>query len=201
MDDSRFDALARSLTTAGSRRRALGGLLAGTLGVLGRHDGDESAAHDLKAKCKKKSGGAKKKCLKKAKKHAAEHAAATSLGPLPPGPTCTDGSKNGSESDVDCGGSCPRCPTGQGCATRNDCDSAFCSGGTCVACTQSTDCPKDATSECNCFAASGTPGICLKKSGTIASSCAACPADTARCAVNPFNPPGGVLCSKRCGAT
>jgi hypothetical protein len=73
-----LDALARSLGTAGSRRGALGGLLAGTLGILGWHDGDETAAHNLKAKCKKK-------CLKKAKKHAAQHAAET----LPSGPTCT----------------------------------------------------------------------------------------------------------------
>ena len=54
MDDFRFDTLARTLGTAGSRRRALGGLLAGTLGMLGWHGGDESAAHELSQKCKKK---------------------------------------------------------------------------------------------------------------------------------------------------
>src|SRR5687768_14657954 len=96
MDDSRFDALARSLGTAGSRRRALSGLLAGTLGILGWHDSDEIAAHNLKAKCKKKSGEAKKKCLKKAKKHAALHAAESPPPPPPPPPpvctpSCTGG--------------------------------------------------------------------------------------------------------------
>jgi hypothetical protein len=87
MDDSRFDALARTLATAGSRRRALGGLLAGTLGLAGWPLGEDAAAHNLKAKCKKKSGEAKKKCLKKAKKHAAAHA---SEPPPPPPPTCAE---------------------------------------------------------------------------------------------------------------
>src|SRR5688572_3826338 len=86
MDGSRFDALTRSLGTAGSRRRVLSGLFAGTLGILGWHDGDEIAAHDLKAKCKKKSGEAKKKCLKKAKKHNAQHASETQPPPPPPPP-------------------------------------------------------------------------------------------------------------------
>jgi hypothetical protein len=35
MDDSRFDALARSLVAPGSRRRLLAGLAAGALGVIG----------------------------------------------------------------------------------------------------------------------------------------------------------------------
>jgi hypothetical protein len=86
MDDSRFDALARTLSTAGSRRRALGGLLLSSLGLLGRGSVEDAAAHDLKAKCKKKSGDAKKKCLKKAKKHAAQHAAETQ--PPPPPHVC-----------------------------------------------------------------------------------------------------------------
>jgi hypothetical protein len=34
MDGSRFDAVARTLTTAGSRRRAVAGVLAGALGFL-----------------------------------------------------------------------------------------------------------------------------------------------------------------------
>jgi hypothetical protein len=82
MDEIRFDSLTRSLTTARSRRRALGGLLTGVFGVLSRPEPEEAAAHDLKDKCKKKSGEAKKKCLKKAKQHAAQHARQTP----PPGP-------------------------------------------------------------------------------------------------------------------
>src|SRR3712207_6990775 len=40
-----------------------------------------------------------------------------SLSP-PPGPTCSDGAKNGSESDIDCGGSCPRCANTKTCKDR-----------------------------------------------------------------------------------
>jgi hypothetical protein len=36
--------------------------------------------------------------------------------------SCSDGVKDGSETDVDCGGSCPtKCPTSSGCATDKDC--------------------------------------------------------------------------------
>ena len=125
MDAERFDTLARSLRSAGSRRRALSGLVAGTLGLALWPLAEDDTAHELKDKCKKKSGAAKKKCLKKAKKHAAEHASETL--PLPPaGPTCRDGVKNGSETDVDCGGSCRRCTDGRICLDRDDCASAHC---------------------------------------------------------------------------
>jgi len=46
--------------------------------------------------------------------------------------SCVDGLKNGSETDVDCGGSCSvRCASGKRCATASDCVSAACSGGFC----------------------------------------------------------------------
>ena len=47
---------------------------------------------------------------------------------------CADGIKNGSETDVDCGGvDCPPCAQGQGCATMNDCGPGLiCQGGICV---------------------------------------------------------------------
>ena len=81
MDDSRFDSLARSLGTASSRRGALGGLLAGALGLVGWPGGEDAAAHELKKKCKKIEDKKKRKaCLKKAKKHAAQHAAEDASG-------------------------------------------------------------------------------------------------------------------------
>jgi hypothetical protein len=41
--------------------------------------------------------------------------------------TCLDHVRDGDESDVDCGGSCPtRCPVGGACASNNDCDSNVC---------------------------------------------------------------------------
>ena len=46
--------------------------------------------------------------------------------------TCTDGIKNASETDVDCGGPvCPRCITSRSCGVNNDCLSGFCTGGVC----------------------------------------------------------------------
>ncbi|MBK8254060.1 MAG: hypothetical protein IPK82_15520 [Polyangiaceae bacterium] len=41
-------------------------------------------------------------------------------------PTCSDGTKNGTETGVDCGSSCPDCPNGQGCAMNTDCISGYC---------------------------------------------------------------------------
>ncbi len=47
-------------------------------------------------------------------------------------PTCTDGKKNGKESDVDCGGTCSTCAAGKQCATAADCSSGVCTGGVCA---------------------------------------------------------------------
>jgi hypothetical protein len=48
--------------------------------------------------------------------------------------TATDGVKNGSETDVDCGGgAAPGCVVGKKCVVRTDCVSLFCTNGTCTA--------------------------------------------------------------------
>lgn len=47
-------------------------------------------------------------------------------------PQCTDLIRNGHETDVDCGGSCPVCALGRGCGWNGDCESGNCVGGTCV---------------------------------------------------------------------
>jgi len=56
-------------------------------------------------------------------------------------PTCSDGIKNGSETDVDCGGStCPKCANGKLCSAGGDCTSGFCSPtGVCAAAPSCTD--------------------------------------------------------------
>ena len=55
--------------------------------------------------------------------------------PKPPDlapPSCTDGVKNGSESDVDCGGpDCAPCADGRACGGDNDCRSRVCTGLVC----------------------------------------------------------------------
>ncbi len=48
--------------------------------------------------------------------------------------TCSDGVRNGDETDLDCGGSCPGCVDGLLCALDPDCASGFCdpTGATCA---------------------------------------------------------------------
>jgi len=47
--------------------------------------------------------------------------------------SCSDGTLNGDESDVDCGGSCPTCPVGDDCNDAADCTSGECVAGVCSA--------------------------------------------------------------------
>jgi hypothetical protein len=58
-----------------------------------------------------------------------------------PLPTCTDGLKNGSETDVDCGGSCStKCANGKICASGSDCSSSYCGpNGLCAAAPSCSD--------------------------------------------------------------
>lgn len=50
--------------------------------------------------------------------------------------SCVDGVKNGTESDVDCGGSsCAGCDLGKACASNTDCASGLCAGSECAATT------------------------------------------------------------------
>ena len=44
-------------------------------------------------------------------------------------PTCSDGVKNGTETDADCGGSCGTCAAGKSCGANLDCASQLCSAG------------------------------------------------------------------------
>ena len=50
---------------------------------------------------------------------------------VPPA-NCMDGSKNGNETDTDCGGNCAPCADGKVCGGNADCQSNMCSGGTCA---------------------------------------------------------------------
>src|SRR5688572_28550340 len=107
MDATSFDSLTRSLTELGSRLQALTAALAGSLGLLGL---SENAAGKRKRKIRKKKniGGQTPTSPPSPRP--------PPLSPPPPPPaTCNDEIKNGSESDVDCGGSCPRCGNGKAC--------------------------------------------------------------------------------------
>ena len=72
MDRTRVDTLTCSLSTGGSRRRALAAVFTGVItSLFARENAD---AHNPLKTCKKKSGKQKKACVKKAKKHNAAHA-------------------------------------------------------------------------------------------------------------------------------
>ena len=73
MDTQRFDALAKALTAAGSRRTAVAGLL-GALGVMGWFGDESGEAHNNWSRCKKIPDKKKrKKCVKKGKAHKKWH--------------------------------------------------------------------------------------------------------------------------------
>jgi hypothetical protein len=47
--------------------------------------------------------------------------------------SCTDGAKDGAETDVDCGGgTCKKCSSGEGCSANGDCDTGKCTSGKCA---------------------------------------------------------------------
>jgi hypothetical protein len=58
-------------------------------------------------------------------------------------PTCTDGIENGTETDVDCGGSCNDCALGEGCALPGDCASGACEASVCALRILSLSCSSD----------------------------------------------------------
>jgi hypothetical protein len=86
-----------------------------------------------------------------------------------PGP-CVDGVLNGAETDIDCGGLCPRCDDGKKCTSSADCISNTCIEGVCAkpTCTDSTKDGKETDVDCG-----GTCSPCADgKSCAFASDCA-----------------------------
>jgi len=180
MDANRFDDLARTLTATPTRRgvsRALAGLtLSGMLLPL-------IGLADTEARKKKKNRKGKKKKGRN------------------PSSTCTDGTKNGSETGVDCGGNCPRCANGQGCLSRDDCAGALCIDGTCQVCTPIPDnCGGDDGGVCFCSQPeSSEVRYCVQgdPTGDAVTSCTSCPPGT-HC----FDyGPASIYCYKLCGAS
>jgi Ca2+-binding RTX toxin-like protein len=45
--------------------------------------------------------------------------------------SCANGVQDGTETDLNCGGACPKCPNGDTCISGGDCQSGLCSNGTC----------------------------------------------------------------------
>jgi hypothetical protein len=119
-----------------------------------------------------------------------------------PPPTCSDGIKNGSETDIDCGGpTCPRCSNFLACASRDDCQSAFCAItlGTCQECSTDPDnCGSDDDGACVCDETYlGHEKVCDKyHADAPVGNCQDCPAGT-----NCVELSASLYCLKPCGAS
>ena len=78
--------------------------------------------------------------------------------------TCSDGVKNGSETDLDCGGNCAtKCANGSGCLIGSDCVSLSCSmGGTCLAptCTDGIKNGTETDTDCGGVTCDGQGHLC-----------------------------------------
>jgi hypothetical protein len=171
MDVDRFDSLTRSIILAGARRRALGGLLLGSLGLLGWTSAKDVSAHDALPACKSKSGKQRKKCLKRARKHNAEHIG-TQPPPdtfIPPDPCAGRGEGDSCGPDrACCSGKCiplrsdpnhcGRC--GYACSPTSNL-TAICYNGGC-ACPGFSDCP----GTCTCGGRYKGGGFCVAPDAT-----------------------------------
>jgi len=72
-------------------------------------------------------------------------------GCAPPPATCSDSIRNGTESDVDCGGDqCPPCATGKRCGNAGDCATSVCTDGVCDApsCTDRVQNGEETATDC-----------------------------------------------------
>lgn len=166
-----FDAMAERISVGSPRRLFLRGASAAVAGALLM---EEEPTIAKKGKPKKKKKG-------------------------PAAPTCADGTRNGVETDTDCGGpTCPPCTSGRLCKTNTDCGTARCgdglgSGNLCRSCSSDGVCGSDANGGCLCNA---TLGACLT-SMTPASFQGECPVCPPRSACVEFF--DGFACVPLCG--
>ena len=146
MDNNRFDDMARGLAGPRSRRGALKALLGGALGGAAAVAG---AGGVLAAKPAPKPDC----CPTTAPQLCGLACTATQTdanncgtcgnvcpsgictnGACVAASSCTDAIKNGTETDVDCGGSCPKCGNGKTCLADADCRSGSCLNHVCTSC-------------------------------------------------------------------
>jgi hypothetical protein len=164
MDPRRFDTLSRALSTTPSRRGALRLLAGSAVGLLVWHGSADTAAHDPSKGCKKKSGKARKTCLRKAKKHNAAHANETA-----PPAGCPSGTEAcGIECLKPCTGFTARNPftckccgiSGNPCTQASECCNNFCTAiasRICEGNASGQPCDFDA----QCFNGACSNGVCV----------------------------------------
>ncbi|MFO0667281.1 MAG: fibrinogen-like YCDxxxxGGGW domain-containing protein [Polyangiaceae bacterium] len=130
-------------------------------------------------------------------------------------PTCADGAKNGTETDVDCGGSCStKCADNKGCSVPADCTSTVCTANKCVAtATACADTVKNGTeTDVDCGGACATKcadnKACLVPADCVSTVCTAnkCIDTATACADTVKNGTEtdvdcGGACATKCAAT
>jgi hypothetical protein len=89
--------------------------------------------------------------------------------------------KNGSETDVDCGGSCAACGLGKSCQADGDCLSDFCNFGRCDRPTCSDGIKNQGESDVDC-GGPHCPACADRKACTAAADCASMRCDGSTCA-------------------
>ena len=227
MDGARFDTLARSLTAAGSRRRALATALSSALGILGLARSDEAAAGGkCKPACTECESCKKGKCHKTkhgkvCKKGKCQAKTAGTACTAPAGGTCQSGTCTCPGALTSCGGTCVNIQTDRahcgGCGTTCT-PTQVCQGS----CFPRSTCPETITSVCsldpsgtscgsNCYCGRSTEGnlLCFANETfcTTLRACltsANCPAgqacvDVSGCCGTPL-PAGAKTCVARCAA-
>ena len=213
MDSTAFDGLVRVLGGSTNRRsmiQILGGL---SLGIIALNPTASEAKKHKKGKGNGKQvtichQGQTLSVAKPALKGHLKHG--DTLGACPGQETpdtdaiCTDGVKNGAETDVDCGGgTCPRCATGKICTSRTDCASARCEAGTCQTGQKATtDCGTDANGGmCACRDHESGQRFCTKINGRLLGVGTPCSACTNGEQCFPINGgANGIECILPCGA-
>ena len=91
--------------------------------------------------------------------------------------SCTDGIKNGSESDIDCGGGCGKCADGKSCGAGADCSSGVCGTNKLCAVASCTDGVKNGN-ETDIDCGSTCPACAMGKGCSATSDCTQSICDT-----------------------
>lgn len=113
-----------------------------------------------------------------------------------PGPaTCSDGVRNGEETDIDCGGSCPAaCANDKTCAADPDCQSGHCVSEVCRECGTAAHCGTGR--DCiggNCCTVDGfgSNGVCVTDDECCSGNCVTYQQAYRTCRPAGCIPPGG----------
>jgi len=104
-------------------------------------------------------------------------------------PTCSDGVQNGTETDVDCGGSCPPCAATKHCVVNADCTSVHCFGyqpGTCVSCSDGVKDGNETDVDCGGSTCDLMGDTCATGKGcTLGADCVSGYCQAGACALKP----------------